>query len=221
MHLSAYLIFCLFASILAWVRIYLTGTTLLVSFVWNLILAFLPYIFALSYVTWKNRWRWVFLFFWLLFLPNSFYILTDFVHLSKYPEMIYFDIVYISAMSFAGMVSGFASMELIHREWNIHYHKHMSWFLMVLTVIVSMVGVYMWRFLRFNSWDILHAPGNLVRETWALITSNGKTWNIADPNRALESQLFEIGAMGLWQFTLLYSSFFLLVYMYIYHVKKA
>jgi hypothetical protein len=135
--------------------------------------------------------------------------------------MIYFDIVYISAMSFAGMVSGFASMELIHREWNIHYHKHMSWFLMVLTVIVSMVGVYMWRFLRFNSWDILHAPGNLVRETWALITSNGKTWNIADPNRALESQLFEIGAMGLWQFTLLYSSFFLLVYMYIYHVKKA
>ncbi len=221
MHLSAYLIFCLFAATLAWMRMYLTGTTLLVSFVWNLILAFLPYIFALSYTTWKWKWRWIFLFFWLLFLPNSFYIITDFVHLPKYPDMIYFDIVYISAMSFAGMVSGFASMEIIHKEWNKKYHKHLSWFLIVVILLISTIGVYMWRFLRFNSWDILHAPGNLVRETWILIASNGRTWNISDPNRALESQLFEVGALWLWQFTLLYFSFFLLVYVYIYHVKKS
>ena len=220
MHFSVYLIFCLFAAFLASLRMYLTGTTLLVSFVWNLILAFLPYIFALSYTTWKGKWRWIFLFLWFLFLPNSFYILTDFVHLPKYPEMIYFDIVYISAMAFAGMVSGFASMELIHKEWNKRYHKNVSWVLMIGVVIVSIVGVYMWRFLRFNSWDILHAPWNLVHETWVLITSNGRTWNITDPNRAVESQLFEVGAMWLWQFTLLYSSFFLLVYVYIYHVKK-
>ncbi len=220
MHISAYLVFCLFAGFLAFLRIYLTGTTFLSAFVWNLILAFLPYIFALGYTTWKKQWRWLLLFLWFLFLPNSFYILTDFVHLPRYPEMVYFDIVYISAMAFAGMVSGFASMELIHKEWNIRYHKHVSWWLMVATLVVSMIGVYMGRFLRFNSWDILHNPLSLVRESWLLFISNWRVWDIGDSHRLTESQLFEKWAMGLWQFVFLYGAFFLLVYVYIYHVKK-
>ncbi len=220
MHLSAYLIFCLFAGFLAFVRMYITGTTFFSAFVWNLILAFLPYIFALGHTTWKGKWRWILLFLWFVFLPNSFYILTDFVHLPRFPEMIYFDIVYIAAMAFAGMVSGFASMELIHKEWNTKYHKHLSWFYMTIVVIISMIGVYMGRFLRFNSWDILHNPMHLLRETWLLLSSNWEIWDIANPSRRVESQLFEVWAMGLWQFVLLYSSFFLLVYIYIYHVKK-
>lgn len=220
MHLSVYLIFCLFAWFLAFLRMSITGTTYLSAFVWNLILAFLPYIFALGYTTWKGRWRWILLFLWFVFLPNSFYILTDFVHLPRFPEMIYFDIVYISAMAFAGMVSGFASMELIHREWNIHYHKRTAWLLMIGTVLISIIGVYMGRFLRFNSWDILHNPMNVVRETWLLLTSNGHTWDITDSHRIIESKLFETGAMGLWQFVVLYSTFFILVYVYIYHVKR-
>lgn len=195
MHLSAYLIFCLFAALLAFLRMYITGTTDLVAFVWNLILAFLPYIFALGYTTWKNKFRWILAIFWFLFLPNSFYILTDFVHLAKFPEMLYYDIVYISAMAFAGMVSGFASMELMHHEWNRHYHKKIAWFLMIGTIIVSIIGVYIGRFLRFNSWDILHNPMRLIKETWILLSSNGRAWDITDASRVFESNLFQIGAI--------------------------
>lgn len=105
MHIASYLIFCLFAALLAVVRMFYAGTTDLGGLVWNLILAFLPYVFALGYVTYRGWIRWGFLFLWLFFLPNSFYILTDFVHLVRYPGMVYYDIVYITAMAFAGMVS--------------------------------------------------------------------------------------------------------------------
>lgn len=134
--------------------------------IWSRIFACL--LFALGHTTWKGKWRWILLFLWFVFLPIRFYILTDFVHLPRFPGVIYFDIVYIAAMAFAGMVSGFASMELIHKEWNTKYHKHLSWFYMTIVVIISMIGVYMGRFLRFNSWDILHNPMHLLRETWLL-----------------------------------------------------
>lgn len=173
MHLSAYLIFCLFATVLAVVRMVYTGTTHLGGLVWNLILAFLPYIFALGYVTYRGWIRWGFLFLWIFFLPNSFYILTDFVHLTRFPGSVYYDIVYITAMAFAGMVSGYASMELVHREWNIHYHRRLAWFLMTGVVLISMIGVYIGRFLRFNSWDIWNNPLAVIHETWIVLTTNG------------------------------------------------
>ncbi len=105
MHLFAYVIFSLFAAFLAVLRIYITGTTDLLGLLWNLILAVLPYIFALGYISVKNKTRWLLLLCWFFFLPNSFYIITDFVHLPRFPEMVYYDIIYISTMAFAGMIS--------------------------------------------------------------------------------------------------------------------
>jgi len=220
MHLPSYLIFCIFASILAVVRIFITGTTDLAGLVWNLILAFLPYIFALAYTSCKGKIKWFAFFLWLAFLPNSFYILTDFVHLPEHPELVYFDTVYIMAMTLAGMISGYASMELIHREWNIHYHKRLAWFFMIVVTTLSMFGIYIGRFLRFNSWDIVANPLQIVHEVWALVVSNGSVLNIVDSFRFSESQKFTTGMMGLWQFMLLYGIFFFLGYVYLYHAKK-
>lgn len=220
MHLSSYLIFCLFAVVLAVVRMVYTGTTDLGGLMWNLILAFLPYVFALGYVTYRGYIRWGFLFLWLFFLPNSFYILTDFVHLVRYPGMVYYDIAYITAMAFAGMVSGYASMELVHREWNIHYHRRLAWLLMIGVVTLSMVGVYIGRFLRFNSWDIWNNPLSVIHETWIVLTTNGWVWHISDPDRARVSQMFEVGAMWLVEFIVLYGGFFMMVYVYLYHAKR-
>lgn len=219
MHLSAYLVFCLFAWVLSFIRVLTVWTTDLLGLLWNLILALLPYLFALGFISVKNKSRWILFLLWFFFLPNSFYILTDFVHLRRFPDMVYFDTVYISAMTFAGMISGFASIELIHREWNIHFHKKIAWILVVLTMTISIIWVFIGRFLRFNSWDIISDPLDLIREIGYLLISNGRLWDISDSARVTESQLFEVGAMGLWQFTLLYTSFFLLIYVYVYHVK--
>jgi Protein of unknown function (DUF1361) len=142
------------------------------------------------------------------------------VHLRRFPEIVYFDIVYITAMTFAGMVAGYASMELVHKYLNIHYHKRIGWIVIITVTVLSMIGVYLGRFLRFNTWDIWHNPWKLLVEVWQVLISNGSTWNIWDPTRLAQSKLYEVGAMGLWQFVLLYGSFFLLVYMYVYHTSK-
>lgn len=138
MHLPTYFIFCFFAVFLAVIRIFMTGDLdLSIGLTWNLILAFLPYIFALFAMKQRSFFRKVGLLLWFFFLPNSFYILTDFVHLPEHPEMIYFDTVYILMMAFAGIVSGYASMELVQRYWNTHFHKRLAWFFMILIVLIG------------------------------------------------------------------------------------
>lgn len=109
--------------------------------------------------------------------------------------MIYFDTVYIMTMAFAGMVSGYASMELVHKYWNIHFHKKLAWFLMILTVLIGNFGVYIGRFLRFNSWDIVQNPQHILSEAWTLLITNGSTLAITDGARNIESQKFVLGAM--------------------------
>lgn len=117
----------------------MSGTFDLTDLIWNLILAFMPYFMAGWFVSWKGWYRWIAFAFWILFLPNSFYILTDFVHLSTAPEMIYYDILFITSMAFAGMVSAYASMELVHRYMNIHFHKKTGWIIIMSVVMLSMV----------------------------------------------------------------------------------
>lgn len=221
MHLPSYLIFCLFAVFLAVIRIFITGDfDLSVWLTWNLILAFFPYIFALFSLGQKGFLRKIGLFLWFLFLPNSFYILTDFVHLPEHPEMVYFDTVYITSMAFAWLVAGYASMEMVHTYWNIHIHKKLAWIYMIAIVFIGNFGVYVGRFLRFNSWDIIQNPRNIVHELWILLITNGSVLAITDAGREQESQKFIFWVMWLWQFIFLYSSFILLVYVYLYHTKK-
>ena len=69
-------------------RVYLTQKLGYQFLIWNLFLAWLPYLFSLVvsaiYMV-RPRWWWATIFpsaLWLLFLPNAFYIVTDFIHLT-------------------------------------------------------------------------------------------------------------------------------------------
>lgn len=53
MHIRAYTAFCLYAGFLAIIRIFLTDDVALGSLIWNLILAVIPYFFALLAVKQK------------------------------------------------------------------------------------------------------------------------------------------------------------------------
>ena len=82
--LSTFLVFSFFAA-----RIYLSRELLFGGLIWNLFLAWLPYLFSLVMVIahrLRPRWWWAQLIpgaLWLLFLPNAFYIMTDFIHLAQ------------------------------------------------------------------------------------------------------------------------------------------
>lgn len=129
--------------------------------VWNLFLAWLPLVFAylLVKILKQNLWSsWPALsmtFLWLIFLPNSFYMLSDFVHLSdNLSANLMFNIVLISSFAFNGLVLGYLSVMKIHRRLLARGHSSdLSWLLISLTLIVSSYAIYLGRVVRLNSWD--------------------------------------------------------------------
>lgn len=220
MHLRAYTALCLYAGLLALLRIYLTGDTILGWLIWNLILALIPYFFALLAVKQKG-WKFVVLaFLWLLFFPNALYIFTDFIHLGKLPEYIHFDIVLISTTALAGLISGFASLEIMHTYWNRHYHRVIGWIIVSSIMLVSLFGVYIGRFLRFNSWDLWYEPSGLLREVISVLLSPNTQPIIHRVDRATESLIFGAHLMNVYGFIALYFWLYMLLYIFLYHTKK-
>ena len=186
MHLRAYTAFCLYAGLLGVVRIFITSDSSLGGLIWNLILAVVPYFFALFAVEQKG-WRYrVFAVLWLLFFPNALYIFTDFIHLGKDPAMTHYDIVYISVTAIAGLIAGFASLELMQTYWNRHYHRVVGWIMTSTIMLISLFGVYIGRFLRFNSWDILYEPLHFLKEIASLLLSPNTLPILSDSDRATE-----------------------------------
>jgi uncharacterized membrane protein len=159
-------------------------------------------------------------FFWLLFFPNALYIFTDFIHLGKLPEYIHFDIVLISTTALAGLISGFASLELMHTYWNRQYHRVLAWCIISSVMIVSLFGVYIGRFLRFNSWDLWHEPMSLIREIFSLLIAPNTPPSILHTDRAIESLIYGANPMNVYGFISLYFGLYMLLYIFLYHTKK-
>src|SRR6185436_16934203 len=90
---------------------------------WNLILAWLPLIFAWLLVDHLKKGRWAswagggLTLLWLAFLPNSFYLITDFIHLGyANPARLLYYVMMLFAFSLSGLFLGFVSLYLVHRE---------------------------------------------------------------------------------------------------------
>jgi uncharacterized membrane protein len=189
--------------------------------VWNLILALIPYFFALIFVREKQKWRYIFFVLWLLFFPNSLYIWTDFLHLQTDGAMLHFDIVYIGVMALAGLFAGFASLELIHTYWNRHIHRAKAWIGVSGIMLISLVGVYIGRFLRFNSWDIIREPMHLIEEIVHLFLHPSSLPVASDIVRASGQMLYGENPLNFYGFILLYFAFYMLLYVFLYHSRKA
>lgn len=135
--------------------------------------------------------------------------------------MIHYDIVYISVAAIAGLISGFVSLELMHTYWNRHYHRTLGWILVSFIMLISLFGVYIGRFLRFNSWDIIHEPAHLLKEISLVIISPNNLPELTDTARALEGTLYGAHSMNMYGFVALYFAFYMLLYVFLYHSKKA
>jgi uncharacterized membrane protein len=88
---------------------------------WNLVLAWLPLIFALRLVVILKRKVWssweglALSILWLVFLPNSFYMISDFIHLEDVRRVnILYDTLMFTSFIYTGVALGFSSLYLIH-----------------------------------------------------------------------------------------------------------
>ena len=152
-------------------RILWTGNIKYGFLVWNLFLAWLPLGFALlacdEYQGGARRnWRFVgFATTWLLFFPNAPYIFTDLIHLTnQFYRHFWVDLVLILLFAVIGLVVGFVSLFLMQAVVQRMFGRAMSWAFIAAVAGLSGFGIYLGRFLRFNSWDVLLKPFTLCEE---------------------------------------------------------
>ena len=156
--------------------------------IWNLILALVPLLLAyISFIYYYARRRkidiiLIILFFcWLLFFPNAPYIVSEFIHLKpKKGIPIWFDILLFYSFSWNGMFSGIISLRLIQIMIQDRFNMFIGWILIILIMPLASFGIYLGRFYRWNSWDILNDPIIMLQDSFNIfmkIYSNSNLFN--------------------------------------------
>lgn len=137
--------------------------------IWNLFLAWLPLLLAVRLVSALRHKRWSswegmsLSLLWLVFLPNSFYMISDFIHLQEVRRVdLLFDVIMFTSFIYIGVVLGFSSLYLIHLQFKKRFSEHSSAGLIAAILLICSAAVYIGRDLRWNSWDIVTNPGGLL-----------------------------------------------------------
>jgi uncharacterized membrane protein len=176
-----------FSCLLLFIRIVGTGTPAYLFLPWNLFLAFIPYWITgwmrnkISLI--ENKLTFFFLLaLWLLFVPNSFYIITDLFHLSRIGDAPkWFDVLMIFSFAWNGILCGIISLRRVEVFVSMMYSKSFSFLLIFSVMWLSGFGIYVGRFLRFNSWDVITDPFSLIAEIMDMVFhpfANGYAWGM-------------------------------------------
>ena len=177
---------------------------------WNLALAWVPFVFAgLAYRSSASSrtLAWVLVvpaaLVWLLFFPNAPYILTDFLHLGSMGDIVpgWYDVLMLYWFAWTGLMLGVVSLYLMQELVAGAAGRGVSWVFVVAASAAGSVGIYLGRFLRWNSWDLLRRPMPVAGDLLGKVT---------DP--ATQPRL-----LG---FTLLFAALFLFIYVAVYIFAK-
>lgn len=142
----------LFNLFLAWIPIICMGIALL---------AFLAVVLRGESLLWVTI---LLLCIWFVFFPNSTYLVTEFHHLrdEKADIPYWFDTIVILSLALSGLLLGSFSLLLVHQLLLIYLPGPLTWVIFITYLFLSNIGIYIGRFLRFNSWDVLTNPLKLV-----------------------------------------------------------
>jgi len=151
-------------------RILVTGNIYYGFLIWNLFLAWLPLIFAVlacDYFPRRAKSRLGFAGLagaWLLFFPNAPYIFTDLIHLTtRFYGQFWVDLVLILTCALTGLVIGFLSLYLMQSLVIRMFGQLAGWAFIAGASGLGSFGIYLGRFLRFNSWDAVLQPGKVYQ----------------------------------------------------------
>ncbi|MEO1514403.1 MAG: DUF1361 domain-containing protein [Bacteroidota bacterium] len=150
----------------------LRGSTTFLFLVWNLFLAWIPYWIAISLESihqWfgKGMLSFLALLAWLFFFPNAPYILTDLLHLrSRAPIPHWYDLMLIASCAWTGLMLGLLSLYEVQVFLRRRFSAGFSWVAVSLFIMACGYGIYLGRYLRWNSWDVLAQPLSLFHDIW-------------------------------------------------------
>ncbi|MFM2224987.1 MAG: hypothetical protein RJA07_1189 [Bacteroidota bacterium] len=139
---------------------------------WNLLLALIPLLFAMLIRKYNLQGIkfWIALLGWMLFFPNAPYLITDLMYLAKIKQHtsipLWFDIIMLSSFAINGLLLGYVSSQIIFKKFQQLYSKWIANFFTISYLMFSGYGIYLGRFSRYNSWDIITNPEALFSSVW-------------------------------------------------------
>ena len=194
---------CAICIMLVVARVAYSDTERHTGLIWNLFLAWIP--FMLAYFAHAVSWRRatlyliipVIAFLWLIFFPNAPYMLTDLQDLTRRASdaPLWYDVIIVVWCSWTGMLLGVISLYLMQDIIVRTFGRAAAWIFVFVISALSSFGIYIGRFVRLNSWDILQNPAETAQEILGVVV---------DPSQRLAA------------FTLLYTFFFLFVFLLLY-----
>ena len=137
--------------------------------IWNLVLAWVPLPFSVAAYhmhasrTRRNLHFLVCTLTWFVFFPNAPYITTDFIHLrSEISVLTWIDVITIASYAWVGLCLGFCSLYLMQEVVANRLGRAAGWVFVLLMLVAASFGTFLGRFLRWNTWDLLHSPRALL-----------------------------------------------------------
>ncbi len=182
-------------SLLA-IRVLYTGNDAYVFYIWNIFLAIIPFLCSRKLITQtRMNVRSILLIGgWLLFFPNAPYLVTDLFHFTaRSGSPAWFDMILVTSASWNGLVLGIISLLQVEYFLKAHFREKKVRAISYLFILLCGYGIYLGRFLRFNSWDIVTNPHSLFSSIY-------------------HSILHPLQHTGTWAFTLIFSCLLGIVY---------
>lgn len=157
--------------------------------VWNTFLAWIPAGLALVMdgvsLLHAKRLKWLLYCItgglWLFFYPNAAYLITDLLHPFArldtegtslfWQDMLFWDHLFtVLFTAILGLMLGTISLASIHRLVEKSYGRIAGICFAAVVLGLGSFGVYLGRFFRFNSWDVLRHPLRMVTEILSYFT---------------------------------------------------
>ncbi|MCW3126227.1 MAG: hypothetical protein JWO03_1885 [Bacteroidetes bacterium] len=167
---AAFMVFTAFCGGMEITRMRWSLSPSFIFLIWNLILAWVPYVLSLMFMEFDLKKSKVMplgiLALWVLFLPNGPYIITDLLHLRQRVMIpMWYDVMLVSTFAWVGLLLTLVSVRNVHSKLQAHFSSPTLWFGLVVLFMSSGYGIYVGRFLRWNSWDIFFRPIYLMRRS--------------------------------------------------------
>jgi uncharacterized membrane protein len=174
-----------FALVLNTARIFLFGTTSFVYMFWNIFLAFVPFFISSILLIHTNKENFYKPFFiigfmlWFLFLPNAPYVITDLIHLGRIRAVpVMYDSFLLFSSATVSLLMGLYSLQHIEKILSLKFSKRSINISIIVIILFTSFGMYLGRFLRFNSWDFFTSHVSLLSRIWEIFSQPNNYINV-------------------------------------------
>ena len=190
-----------FSCLLLLIRMIITHSLTYVFLGWNLFLGWVPFLLSRYLIKQQHKSlkQYIVFFAWLIFFPNAPYIITDLFHFKeRWPVPLYCDLVLSFSFAWNGLFLGLISLINIENWALSKFGKRKAIAIVAISLFLCGFGIYIGRYLRWNTWDVLANPFDLIKEIVVRI-------------------IYPFEHIRTWAVTFLFTSFLTIIY---FNIKK-